>query len=347
MISSGYFAPPWETKYAGPVRGPSSTGVLTVASPTLEATGQLLGFSANTFSVHAFCSVFNGDGSCLGRLTLTFATFALVPCAPAGSVRLTCRLAPSVREVFALVETLNSGLNESAAQFVTWNGVATFARRAFGAFELPGQLHRFAAGRVEHEPRPVDRHVHVLQLQRDPIQDRREPVAHDRQMRIGRIHIDLRADDLGPQVERARDRRDHDVDPERVALIRAGDVRLPRFHRVGVAAEPGARSDLSRSGFPPGTGPTRPAVPRTASRPATRPRPRAGAQPRVSRASGRHPGGSSSTSTGVYPPACTLVVPASNPGWNGRGLAHGVPFGPARDLERRGTVRPARYPTTA
>src|ERR1700733_2823410 len=118
MISSGYLAPPWETKYAGPDRGPSSTGVLTVASPTLEAFGQFDGFSAKTSSVHAFCSVFNGEGSCLGRLTLTFATFAFVPCGPAGNVSLTCRLAPSVREVFALVDTLNSGLNDSAAQLV-------------------------------------------------------------------------------------------------------------------------------------------------------------------------------------------------------------------------------------
>ena len=32
--------------------------------------------------------------------------------------------------------------------------------------------------------------------------------------------------------------------------------------------------------------------------------------------------------SGLYPPACTLVVPASNPGWNGRGLWHGEPLGP-------------------
>jgi hypothetical protein len=30
----------------------------------------------------------------------------------------------------------------------------------------------------------------------------------------------------------------------------------------------------------------------------------------------------------VYAPACTFVVPASNPGSNGRGSEHGVPFGP-------------------
>ncbi len=30
----------------------------------------------------------------------------------------------------------------------------------------------------------------------------------------------------------------------------------------------------------------------------------------------------------LYAPAWTFVVPASNPGWNGRGVAHGVPSGP-------------------
>ena len=41
----------------------------------------------------------------------------------AGWVRLTCRLAPLSFEVFALVETLNEGLNGSALQLPTWNGV--------------------------------------------------------------------------------------------------------------------------------------------------------------------------------------------------------------------------------
>src|ERR1700722_14555009 len=41
----------------------------------------------------------------------------------AGWVRLTCRLAPFFFEVFALVETLNTGLNGSAEHPATWNGV--------------------------------------------------------------------------------------------------------------------------------------------------------------------------------------------------------------------------------
>src|ERR1700722_16857481 len=41
----------------------------------------------------------------------------------AGWVRLTTRLAPFFFEVFALVETLNTGLNGSAEQLPTWKGV--------------------------------------------------------------------------------------------------------------------------------------------------------------------------------------------------------------------------------
>jgi hypothetical protein len=117
MISSGNFAPPCETKYAGPVRGPARIGVLTRTDPTCEEDGQLLGSSAKTFSVHAFCSVFNGEGSCLGSDTLTFATFASFPGPPSsGSASVTCRLAPSTREVCAEVEALNAGLKNRLEQ---------------------------------------------------------------------------------------------------------------------------------------------------------------------------------------------------------------------------------------
>ena len=83
-ISSGYFAAPWETKNAGPLNGVGSTGVLVVASPILAAAGQLAGFSANVFSGQAFCSVLRRAGSFAGRLTLTFAMFASLPCGVAG-----------------------------------------------------------------------------------------------------------------------------------------------------------------------------------------------------------------------------------------------------------------------
>ena len=55
-------------------------------------------------------------------------------------------------------------------------------------------------GRVEREPGPVDRDVDVLDLQRDPVEDRRDlvrpaVVGRDRQRRGRRVDFDLRADD--------------------------------------------------------------------------------------------------------------------------------------------------------
>ena len=43
---SGNAAPPWETRYAGPVSLPGRTGVVTVALPTFELPGQLYGLAA-------------------------------------------------------------------------------------------------------------------------------------------------------------------------------------------------------------------------------------------------------------------------------------------------------------
>src|SRR5580692_4012066 len=128
MMSSGYFAPPWETKYAVPVRPPGRTGVETLTVPTCDATGQFLGFSANVFSKHAFCSVFNGVGNCFGSDTLTRCTFAVLLNPPSsGKVIETCRLAPWVRDVFAEVETLNPGLNVKLRHDPTWNGLESSA----------------------------------------------------------------------------------------------------------------------------------------------------------------------------------------------------------------------------
>ena len=100
-MSSGNFAPPWLTKYAGPVKGTGTMGDTAVADPILESWGHAAGFWLNVLSGQAFCRVVNRDGSCLGKLTL--------------------------RDVFPYVETWNFGLNASFAQFVTWNGVDRFA----------------------------------------------------------------------------------------------------------------------------------------------------------------------------------------------------------------------------
>src|SRR5438309_6944988 len=47
IVRSGNASPPWETKYAGPSRGVRSSGVETLACPTTEAAGQLVGFVSN------------------------------------------------------------------------------------------------------------------------------------------------------------------------------------------------------------------------------------------------------------------------------------------------------------
>ena len=69
MISSGNFAPPCETKYAGPFKCTGNTGVLTVASRSSTFTGHARRVRLEHLSGHAFCNVVNGDGSCFGRST--------------------------------------------------------------------------------------------------------------------------------------------------------------------------------------------------------------------------------------------------------------------------------------
>src|SRR5450759_2530330 len=83
-ISSGNFAPPWETKYAGPDRTAERIGVVAVALPIRDAAGHAAGFALNVLSRHAFCNVVSLDGSCLGRLTLTERMFASLPNEPLG-----------------------------------------------------------------------------------------------------------------------------------------------------------------------------------------------------------------------------------------------------------------------
>ena len=79
MISSGNFAPPWLTKYAGPESGTGMIGVVALALPTLDPGGQAAGFASNVAARHAFWSVVSRDGSCFGRSILTLAMFACDP----------------------------------------------------------------------------------------------------------------------------------------------------------------------------------------------------------------------------------------------------------------------------
>ncbi len=108
MISSGNFAPPWHTKYAGPLSGTGSNGVVALASPTLDSAGHAAGFASNVVSMHACLSASRFEGSCLGRFTFTLLMFAWLPNAALGYASLTFKLAPFLREVLPDVETLNA-----------------------------------------------------------------------------------------------------------------------------------------------------------------------------------------------------------------------------------------------
>src|SRR3977135_2963339 len=72
ITRSGKAAPPWETKYTGPVRMVGSVGVTAFTTPMTDAAGHAPGFASNVAAGQAFCNVVNRDGSCLGRSTLTF-----------------------------------------------------------------------------------------------------------------------------------------------------------------------------------------------------------------------------------------------------------------------------------
>src|SRR2546426_5435259 len=114
---SGKAAPPWETRYAGPLSVPGRTGVVAVAVPTLAPAGQLKGFDAYVASGQACCSVVSREGSWTGSCVTTERMLAW----RAGCVTLTCRLSPFARDGWALVEALNEGVNASAPQPLTAN----------------------------------------------------------------------------------------------------------------------------------------------------------------------------------------------------------------------------------
>src|SRR5580658_10098893 len=104
----GNAAPPWDTKYTGPVRAVARIGVVAVAVPKLESAGHDAGFAANAVSVHAFWIVgMRRAGSSLGSVTATLWVFAC----PSPLVYFTSRLAPLALLLFAWVETVNEGLN--------------------------------------------------------------------------------------------------------------------------------------------------------------------------------------------------------------------------------------------
>src|SRR5271155_1654061 len=100
----------------GPSRVAARSGVLTVAVPMSDPSGQLAGLAWKTAARHAFWSVVRREGSCRGNVSLTFAVFAC----PGVAVTLIVRLAPSSLLVFAWVDAVRTGLKGSVAQFAAW-----------------------------------------------------------------------------------------------------------------------------------------------------------------------------------------------------------------------------------
>ena len=200
---SGNAAPPCETRYAGPLRLPGRTGVVAVAVPTLEPTGQANGLAAYVASAHAFCIVVKREGSCRGSWVTTEWMFA----SWAPWLRLTLRLAPLSFDVLELDDTVNLGLNGSALQLATLKGldrvcvalkVDVNVVLVASAPQLVGLKRKF--GRF--------RDADASQPQRHALEDRRQRAGGDDATAV-RVDADRDARDDRAQVEsdHARPRR--------------------------------------------------------------------------------------------------------------------------------------------
>ena len=190
------------------------------------------GSASNTLAMQAFCSVVSREGSCLGRSTLSFPMFAW-PGWVGPETTFTCRYAPSALLVFACVSAEILGLNGRFAQFTAANGLDTAALRAAGRGDRAGHRPSGAVGRVEHEVRPIDRHVERADVERDALLDDRYPahprIACDRQLRGVRVDLDpcARMTTLA-EIERPGDRRHDDAQPEGRARVGTRQVHLVR-----------------------------------------------------------------------------------------------------------------------
>src|ERR1700728_2853688 len=99
-----------------------------------------------------------------------------------------------------------------------------WCRRSFEAIRRAGEAHRITARWVEHEFWPVDHSVDLANIGRDTLHRLRKRRRGDRQLARVRVHFNLRSDDFGAEVERARDYRHRDRQAERSALIRSRQV---------------------------------------------------------------------------------------------------------------------------
>jgi hypothetical protein len=107
---------------------------------------------------------------------------------------------------------VNDGLNASPAQFVTWNGLDTGALAPSALVIVPVMLIGSQLVGLNVKPGTIDTYVDVLDLQRDPIDDRRERVRGISRLRSVRIDIDSGSKDNVPKVEgatRKRSKRDN------------------------------------------------------------------------------------------------------------------------------------------
>jgi hypothetical protein len=190
MSRSGKAAPPWETRYAGPVSGTSSRGVIAVAVPTTEPAGQPAGLAAYWPSGQAFCSVTRREGSAIGSCVPTF----LIAASPGFCAIFTSSDAPWKLPLPA-VAAVNDGWNGSPAQPATANGLAAATLAPWALAIVAVIACSGCSWWVGHERWPVDRDVHSLYAQRHTVEDLWQRVAHDRQR--ARVAIDV---DRGPEV---------------------------------------------------------------------------------------------------------------------------------------------------
>ena len=179
-----------------------------------------------------------------------------------------------------------------------------------------------------------------------PVDDRRQRVGRDRQLRGMGVDFDLRAHDLRFQRERPSDDRDDDRQAERRAVIAAGQVdRRGGLPGLGDEQRVGARSgadnrvpDLRRGGARPlracGS-------PQSGTFEIIPNRPSGVLNCSFRRAAAHHHAATTARSRCSHPPGRSSHPPSSS-ALNGNGDAHALPVGAGRDLEAAGFERRLR-----
>ena len=213
-------------------------GVVARTTPTTMPPGTTPDWLRTVAAGHAFCSVFNRAGSCLGSSTLTWAMLA---CGPLGVGDLRVEARPIARAKCAPRPVrLNFGAKPSAAQLAAWKAW----RAGRSPRTCPSTVAVIDIGEqlvgLKNEVFAVDVDVDRPDLQRDTVEDLRKRVGGDRHAVVcGSMSIAARTIDH-TQVERARDRGHDDREAERRAVVRPGEEHFaghvervrPRAHAV-------------------------------------------------------------------------------------------------------------------